>query len=810
MLAFTLGDAVEAASAVRRASVPGRGELATAQRIVELLAQRLRDESGTPAAGLVRLFRTRRLGTLPEPLRVLAVEQLNQGGHLVTDAVLCLVLEGSTGLEPQWCDITQSRGHRVIALPSAEAVRRAPMIHALLEQLGVDPWQPVAGAIPLQGADGSGVFDVFHVLHAAGSPLVPGQEFVARYGIASVMGFGGMLPGGSLFAVVAFTLAEVDRSVALLTEPVAVAAKLALTDAAGGAGAAGGLSGLLSRVGAAEQLLGVYESTVISQTGELERSRDRLAELLDGMSVGYLTLDRDWTVTYLNAAGEAALGRSSEQLLGRNLWEEFPGARELEFGHVYERVLATGETEEVEAYYPGLQAWLQVRAVASGDGLGVYFFDVTARRAAAQAADRAAERLALLGEVSVELSTSPNVESALRRLAALVTPRLADWCVVTVLAERDQLRDVACSHKDPLLLEATSRYARARVDALSEGSYLRRAAATGVPQYLPDAATERLADVLGDAEALAALQELRPRSAAFLPMLAAGRVVGVLSLFTDAERPPLSDRDRDAALDVAARAGLALEAAQSHTRTRRVAEALQRSLLTPLPQLTGLQLAARYQPAVADVQVGGDWYDAFTLANGSITLVIGDVMGHDTEAAAAMSQLRTLVRGIATDRCDGPADTLSRTDRAARSLGFNTYATALVAQINALPALDGHRELLWSSAGHPPAVLLHRDGRVELLTGDNGLLLGVDADSPRHDTRAQLHPGATLLLFTDGLVEHRDLDIDAGLQRLRQALTPLARAPLDVLCDQVIAGMLPDGGDDDVAVIAARSTAVKA
>jgi serine phosphatase RsbU (regulator of sigma subunit) len=206
-------------------------------------------------------------------------------------------------------------------------------------------------------------------------------------------------------------------------------------------------------------------------------------------------------------------------------------------------------------------------------------------------------------------------------------------------------------------------------------------------------------------------------------------------------------------------------------------------------------------------EVGGDWYDAFLQPSGATMVVIGDVVGHDTAAAAAMGQLRGMLRGIAYRDGPGPAEVLSELDAAIQGLGMGTMATAAIARVEQTPAekAAGLTRIRWSNAGHPPPLLLHPDGRVEELAGGRPqLMLGVDPSARRTDSVVTVSRGATLLLYTDGLVEGRDLPLDEGIDRLRAAVAELAGESLSVLCDEVIERLRPEGLQDDVALVAVR------
>jgi serine phosphatase RsbU (regulator of sigma subunit) len=213
----------------------------------------------------------------------------------------------------------------------------------------------------------------------------------------------------------------------------------------------------------------------------------------------------------------------------------------------------------------------------------------------------------------------------------------------------------------------------------------------------------------------------------------------------------------------------------------------------------GVEIEVRYEPAAEAAQVGGDWYDAFLQQDGSTVVVIGDVVGHDTEAAAAMGQMRSLLRGIAVHTGSGPASVLRGVDQVMETLQVDTTATALVARLE--PEV-----LRWSNAGHPPPMLVDADGSVRELASSPDLLLGLEPATSRQEHVAGWQPGATVLLYTDGLVERRGQSLDQGMLRLREELTLLAALdlPLGELCDRLLQRMLPETPEDDVALAAVR------
>ena len=230
------------------------------------------------------------------------------------------------------------------------------------------------------------------------------------------------------------------------------------------------------------------------------------------------------------------------------------------------------------------------------------------------------------------------------------------------------------------------------------------------------------------------------------------------------------------------------------------AEALQLCLLGSAPQVAALDTAVRYLPASRHAQVGGDWYDAFALADGTTVLAIGDVAGHDAQAAATMAQVRGMLRAVAQSTAGSPATVLTTLDQVLTDLELHTLVTVVVATVE---VRDGSAVLCWSNAGHPPPVLARADGSTQLLARTPERLLGVAPGAHRTDHQVLLQPGDLLLGYTDGLVERRGAPLDDGLAWLVGEVATLGRRPLDQLCDQLLAQL---GGrvDDDVALLAVQ------
>ncbi|HEX4654466.1 MAG TPA: PP2C family protein-serine/threonine phosphatase [Mycobacteriales bacterium] len=239
-----------------------------------------------------------------------------------------------------------------------------------------------------------------------------------------------------------------------------------------------------------------------------------------------------------------------------------------------------------------------------------------------------------------------------------------------------------------------------------------------------------------------------------------------------------------------------------------VAESLQRALLPTLPDLPGLQLAARYLASGAGQQVGGDWFDAFPVAGGRCGLVVGDVIGHDVAAASAMSQIRALLRGYAVDG-DSPAAVLTRLERIIDELQLTQLVTVFYGLLEP-PAADGSRALRYSNAGHVPPVLRRPDGTVEPLAGGASVVIGAPIPAEYAESEVRLPLGSTLALFTDGLVEVPGGSLTQGLDRVSQTVANLGEEPPEALCDDLLREVSLRSLRDDVALLVVRVLATSA
>ncbi len=289
------------------------------------------------------------------------------------------------------------------------------------------------------------------------------------------------------------------------------------------------------------------------------------------------------------------------------------------------------------------------------------------------------------------------------------------------------------------------------------------------------------------------------QSMVVFPLVTAGRVAG--GLLVSARHADAFGED-DLALGTAlgAQAAQALERARLFEAERRVSVTLQRSLLpAALPEVEGVELDLRYLPA-AGLEAGGDFYEAVPLADGTLVIAVGDVVGRGATAAAAMGQLRSALRAYALTG-DSPAALLTRLSVFADTLPEAMAATAVVAKLDPVAG-----ELVYACAGHPWPVYVTVGGEAELLQGGRGVPLGCLPEPQYREDILHLTPGATLLLYTDGLTERRGEDMDAALERLRVTVGERALAPLPDLLDHAVADAGPVMPADDVALVVLRFT----
>jgi integral membrane sensor domain MASE1/anti-sigma regulatory factor (Ser/Thr protein kinase) len=426
-----------------------------------------------------------------------------------------------------------------------------------------------------------------------------------------------------------------------------------------------------------------------------------------------------------------------------------------------------------------------------------------AEREARAQTEAARGRLAFLAGASQLLSRSLDVDQILERLARLTVPQLADWCSVD-LVDHGGLRNVTITHVDPdkvsLARELQRRYPIDPEDLTGAPNAVR----TGRSELYEEITDELLRHSARDDEHLRILRELGLMSAMVVPLSARGRTLGAVTFVSAESKRRFGPEDIQLAEDFASRAALATDNALLYQHEHEAATSLQSSLLPrELPSIPGIQLAARYLPATQDLEVGGDWYDVIVLPSGEVALVIGDVAGRGLDAAAVMGQLRTTMRVYAFAGYS-PAETVERLNATVAD-AFDPSDMATLVYLVLDPAFSTVR---YVNAGHLPPLVLGPDNKVSQLNGPSSLPIGIRPFGHYQAARARLEPEATLVLYTDGLIERRGESIGIGIGRLRTALEQ-ASAGFDELPDVLLDQVAPaEQRSDDIALLALRTAPV--
>jgi len=543
-----------------------------------------------------------------------------------------------------------------------------------------------------------------------------------------------------------------------------------------------------------------------------------LLRLHDLEEAGAYVVDDRGVIIEMNHTAERLLRRRAADLLGHDAHDAIHRGRRSEaLPHsqcAMRHSLLTGETASGDRAYLECgdgtvirTAWLITPCRIGGATTGALVIfhetdgdeDAAAESPGPSASLSDLERLALLAETTATLTSSLDVQATLGHLVRLVVPLLADWVVVDLVTEEGTIsRSVVVHHENGALTHRDDLQRQLPAVTPESAMPLSRAL-RGVTATLIDPQTYQRSP---DTEIAVAQQELLAAtgitSACIAPIRGIREVIGALTLGRSERPEPYTAGDLLLVEDIARRAGLALDNARLYERQRRIAETMQRHLLPRLPKLPDLRMKACYVPAPNSSQVGGDWYDAFVQADGSVGLVIGDVVGHDLDAAAGMAQVCNMLRAYAGEPGIAPSIVVDRLDQAVARMAETAMATVVFARAE---RIDGGWQLRWTNAGHPPPLLIEPDGTARFLEEGAGMMLGTGIYSVREDAVCDLPPRSSVLFYTDGLIESPAHSLDDGLERLRQEAAALSRGSLSDFCDRLLAKVRPADNDDDVALL---------
>lgn len=526
-------------------------------------------------------------------------------------------------------------------------------------------------------------------------------------------------------------------------------------------------------------------------SSESRSALDALGRAVRHMHDGFLSVDGEWRLTFVNEEAEHILGASEEELRGRVLWELSPLQKMTTLETAFREAAARDAPVGFDVRMPDSERDYHLRLVPGRGARAVYFTDVTetlryeAERS--EAAQIAAERGAWISELTAALAKATTARDVVDALAQRVLPYGVTGVKMQII-EGDQLYDIGEAGRPLASLDRGASYTMAPCEPVWD------AVLTKEP-VLISSTQEFLARYPQAAEHL---REPNQQAWAFVPLAASGHTFGVCVLAFD--QPRVFSEDECALLTgVTALVAHALERARlydaEHTRSRE----LQRSLLPQeLPDLSACTIAARYIPGEQDMDVGGDWYDVIPLSAARVALVIGDVMGHGLSEATTMGRLRTAVHTLAALELP-PEEIMGHLNDIVSGLGEDSYATCLYALYDSTD-----RSCTIVCAGHPPPAVVHPDGSVHFLDVPRNPPLGA-AEPPFETMELDLPAESLLVLYTDGLVESAERDIDQGMLRLTQLLHTAQSEDLHRLCSALTADLLPAGhpsGDDAVLLVA--------
>lgn len=410
-----------------------------------------------------------------------------------------------------------------------------------------------------------------------------------------------------------------------------------------------------------------------------------------------------------------------------------------------------------------------------------------------------------LARATETLMSSLDYQETLRNVAWLAVPELADWCAVDLVNEAGARQQVVAAHPDPQKLVLAEQLRRYEPDQPDPDRGIGRVIRTGIAELYPDITDEMIEAGARDAEHLRLLRELSFRSAVVVPLRARGRTLGVLTLVSAESRRRFDEGDREFAEHIAGRAAIAVENARLATGRRDIAVTLQRSLLPDaVPEIPGWDVATMYRAASAsdEVEVGGDFYDFFPTPSGWIVL-LGDVTGRGVEAAAMTSLVRHGARFLAKHE-NTPSAILARLDEALREQSGLSLCSALCVRL-------GTQQVVMSSAGHPPPLIVRDDGRIREIGGSGPILGGWD-DSLWEDREVRVSPDETLLMYTDGVTDIRGAAERFGAVRLRRLLAEHAGSrPAELLeaLQSALDEFQTGSHADDTGAVALRAAAVQ-
>jgi PAS domain S-box-containing protein len=579
-------------------------------------------------------------------------------------------------------------------------------------------------------------------------------------------------------------------------------------------------------------------------------SVDNLEAFLAGVTDPVTVRDAAGHLVYANEAAATALGFSSatalleappHELAARvQMWDEQGRPLASESSPLQETLNAHASGERtIRLVMNGSERWLSVTAwpVKDPDGTGRYavniFRDVTERKHREEALHK---RVAFLSQAGDVLGSSLDFETTAKNVAGLVVPQFADWCIVYVVQRDSSIRRLAVEHNDPSVAEVARQIREEFVLNLAAPEGVSKVLRTGKPELHPEAPPSLLAaDVYDSARLEELLRPIGIRSWMCVPLISRARILGAISFFTAESGRTYGPEDLALAEDLARRASTAVDNARLYEERSHIARTLQHSLLPPqLPDIEGIEIAARYRPTGEGNEVGGDFYDLFETAEGDWAIVIGDVCGKGADAAALTGLSRHTIRTAAMQERHpsrvltmlNDAIVLQNTgrfctvaygrlepagNRAAGRLRGDRLEAGMLGQLlraQLVPEswIAPHAKLTVSCGGHPLPLVLRSGGPV-VAVGRPGTLLGIYPDPQLTDHEIYLGMGDAVVLYTDGVSEEPIPSVDGEEGRLAAVLRQCIGMDANAMAERIERAAVEwqrGGARDDMAILVVR------
>jgi len=548
----------------------------------------------------------------------------------------------------------------------------------------------------------------------------------------------------------------------------------------------------------------------ISEVKRSEEAQRRLALIVESSEDAILSKDRNAIITSWNSGAQRLYGWSPEEAIGRSIRIIIPVERKNEEQKILHSILRDEHIERYETIRvrkdgTRVDVSLSISPIKDAEGVIVGASVIAHDNSEQKRVEERRAREAFLAESQALLGSSLDFATTLENLARLSVPYVSDWCIVDVVNADGKVERLATAHldteKEELAAELRRRYPHTDLEHGSD-----EAIAVGRSTLVPRISDEQLAQTAHDDEHLAILRDLGLRSAMMVPLRARDRSIGAITFISAESGREFDEDDLALAEDLANRAAIAVDNARLYGERSYIASTLQQALLPDnLPDIPGVELAARYVAGGEGAEVGGDFYDIYRSGESQWGLAIGDVRGKGPRAAAVTALTRYTLRAASLSQT-APSGILATLNEAMlRQRSDDRFCTVAYASIE--PSEGGGIAMRLGVGGHPLPLLLRRDGSVERV-GRPGTLIGLVPDPDILDVTLELSPGESLVLYTDGVSEARSHEYGLfGEDRLIELLGDCASQDAAFIAERIeqsVRAFRDQSSADDLAVLVMR------